>query len=62
MQKLETVAAVLASLPVKVSERRFRSAADLGLDLSGAIIEKNRFNRERADHKLENRAAGGKKY
>lgn len=38
-------------------------AADLGLDLSGAIIEKNRFNRERADHKLENRAAaGGKKY
>lgn len=27
MQKLETVAAVLASLPVKVSERRFMSAA-----------------------------------
>lgn len=35
----------------------------LGLDIPGAIIEKNRFNRQRADHKLENRAmAGGKKY
>lgn len=39
------------------------TAKELGLDLAGAIIEKNRFNRERADHKLENRAAaGGKKY
>ena len=28
-----------------------------------AVIEKNRFNRQRADHKLENRSkAGGKKY
>lgn len=27
MQKLETVAAVLAALPIKVGERRFRSAA-----------------------------------
>lgn len=34
----------------------------LGLDLPGAIIEKNRYNRNRADHKLEARAAGGKKY
>ena len=33
-----------------------------GYDLAGAIIEKNRFNKERADHKLENRAAGGKRY
>ncbi len=43
--------------------RIFDTAAALGLDLAGAIIEKNRFNRERADHKLANRAvAGGKKY
>lgn len=35
----------------------------LNLDIPGAVIAKNRFNRERADHKLENRAvAGGKKY
>lgn len=43
--------------------RIFDTAAALGLDLAGAIIEKNRFNRQRADHKLTNRAAaGGKKY
>jgi hypothetical protein len=35
----------------------------LNLDIAGAFIEKNRFNRQRADHKLENRAANnGKKY
>lgn len=33
-----------------------------GFDVPGAIIEKNRFNVIRADHKLENRAAGGKRY
>lgn len=38
------------------------TAAALGLDIAGAFIEKNRFNKERPDHKLENRAAGGKKY
>lgn len=38
------------------------TAAALGLDVPGALIEKNRFNQQRADHKLENRAAGGKKY
>lgn len=38
------------------------TAAALNLDVAGALIEKNRFNRERADHKLETRAAGGKKY
>lgn len=38
------------------------TAAALGLDVPGAVIEKNRFNRQRADHKLENRAAGGKRY
>ncbi len=39
------------------------TAAALGLDVPGALIEKNRFNRHRPDHKLENRAAtGGKKY
>lgn len=42
--------------------RIFDTAAALGLDLAGAIIEKNRFNRKRADHKLAARAAGGKKY
>jgi hypothetical protein len=38
------------------------TAATLGLDVAGALIEKNRFNRERADHKLAVRAAGGKLY
>lgn len=38
------------------------TAAALDLDVAGAIIEKNRFNRTRADHKLAARAAGGKKY
>lgn len=38
------------------------TAEVLGLDVAGALIEKNRFNQQRADHKLENRAAGGKKY
>ena len=38
------------------------TAASLGLDIAGAVIEKNRFNKQRSDHKLEARAAGGKKY
>ncbi len=39
------------------------TAAARGLDVAGALIEKNRFNRQRADHKLENRNTGnGKKY
>lgn len=39
------------------------TAVAKGFDLAGAIIEKNRFNRDRADHKLENRAAAnGKRY
>lgn len=38
------------------------TAEDLGLDVAGAFIEKNRFNNKRADHKIENRAQGGKKY
>lgn len=42
--------------------RIFDTARALNLDLAGAIIEKNRLNRQRADHKLEARAAGGKKY
>ena len=34
-----------------------------GLDLAGAIIEKNHYNRDRADHKLAARnAIGGKKF
>jgi hypothetical protein len=43
--------------------RIFDTAMSLGLDVAGAFIEKNRFNRERADHKLENRGKpGGKAY
>jgi hypothetical protein len=42
--------------------RIFDTAEALGLDLAGAVIEKNRFNKTRADHSLEARAAGGKKY
>ena len=43
--------------------RIFDTCAALGLDLAGAIIEKNRYNRNRADHKLSSRALeGGKKY
>lgn len=38
------------------------TAAAMKLDVAGAVIEKNRYNRERADHKLEARRAGGKKY
>lgn len=39
------------------------TAAALDLDVAGALIEKNRYNQKRADHKLQNRAvAGGKKY
>lgn len=39
------------------------TAAALGFDVAGALIEKNRFNQARADHKLENRRqAGGKAY
>jgi NTP pyrophosphatase (non-canonical NTP hydrolase) len=34
-----------------------------GLDVAGAIAEKHEYNANRADHKLENRAAsGGKKF
>lgn len=39
------------------------TANALGLDVAGALIEKNRYNQQRADHKLENRAKeGGKKF
>lgn len=39
------------------------TAAAMGLDVAGAVIEKNRFNRDRADHKLAARAAaGGKRF
>lgn len=43
--------------------RIFDLAGALDLDLPGAIVEKLRFNQQRADHKPENRAAeGGKAY
>lgn len=39
------------------------TAAALDLDVPGALIEKNRYNRQRADHKLASRAGdNGKKY
>jgi hypothetical protein len=43
--------------------RLFDYAGVRGFDLSGAVAEKMIYNRQRADHKLENRAAaGGKKF
>ncbi len=39
------------------------AAGGLGLDIGGALDEKLEFNRQRADHKTENRLkAGGKRY
>lgn len=43
--------------------RIFDSAGGLGLDVSGALVEKLEFNAKRADHKPENRIKeGGKSY
>ena len=42
--------------------RIFDLAGAMQLDLGGAIIEKLEFNRNRADHKPESRAANGKAY
>lgn len=43
--------------------RIFDLAGGFGLDLPGAIVEKLAYNKQRADHKLENRALeGGKAY
>jgi hypothetical protein len=36
------------------------TAEALGLDVAGAMIEKNRFNAQRAGHKMAQRATGGK--
>lgn len=41
--------------------RIFDYAGDRGLDLGGAIEEKLKYNRKRADHKPENRAKNGGK-
>ena len=39
------------------------TAAAMGLDVAGALIEKNRYNQQRKDHSLEERAkSSGKKY
>lgn len=39
------------------------TAKAMGLDLAGALIEKNRYNRDRVDHSKDARTApGGKKY
>jgi NTP pyrophosphatase (non-canonical NTP hydrolase) len=43
--------------------RIFDMAGGLNLDISGALVEKLKFNATREDHKPENRAKeGGKKY
>jgi hypothetical protein len=42
--------------------RIFDLAGALGLDLGGAYLEKAAYNANRADHKIENRRAGGKAY
>lgn len=43
--------------------RIFDLAGSQGLDLGGAIVEKIEYNRNRADHKIDNRLSdGGKKY
>lgn len=38
------------------------TAAAEGLDVPRALIEKNRYNKQRVDHKLAVRATGGKRY
>lgn len=42
--------------------RVFDIAGKYNLDMSGAILEKLKYNTQRQDHKLDNRAKGGKKY
>lgn len=42
--------------------RIMANARSRGYDVAGAIIAKNRYNVHRDDHKLEVRAAGGKRY
>lgn len=43
--------------------RIFDTGAALGLDLAGALVEKNRFNQARLDHKLSERnKPNGKKF
>ena len=43
--------------------RIFDTGRAMKLDIAGAIVAKNRFNKERADHKLAARnAPGGKKF
>jgi len=42
--------------------RVFDMAGGLELDIAGAIAAKLQYNCDRADHKLENRLNGGKRY
>ena len=43
--------------------RIFDMAGGLNLDVAGALVEKMAYNKQREDHKIENRkAADGKKY
>jgi len=34
----------------------------MNYDIGVAVVEKNRYNQTRSDHKIENRSNGGKKY
>lgn len=42
--------------------RIFDYAGGFGLDIGGAFVEKLAYNKNRADHRPENRVAGGKNF
>lgn len=42
--------------------RIFDYAGEFGYDIGGALVEKMAYNTKRADHKPENRQAGGKQF
>lgn len=53
------VAVELADAMIRIADL----AGAMGLDLGGAVADKMKYNKSRADHKKENRAAnGGKTY
>jgi NTP pyrophosphatase (non-canonical NTP hydrolase) len=54
-----------AMIDVELADAMIRIAdlaGYLGIDLSGAIVEKMEYNRTREDHKIEARRAGGKAF
>lgn len=56
----------LPGLAVEMADALIRLAdlaGALDIDLAGAVVEKRRYNAQRADHKIESRVqAGGKSY